>query len=487
MEQISLFEFPADLEWFNTDRPLSMQDLAGKIVLLDFWTFCCVSCMQVMPDITRLVEKYPELVVIGVHSPRYELERVTGNIREAILHTGFEHPVIVDRDLTFWRRFGIRSWPSFVLIDPEGAVVGKIEGEGIYERLDPMIAKISRTYEGRGTLKKERMAFGFIRDTARGGMLYYPGKIEADYGGERLFISDSNHHRILLVRPDGKILEAIGSGKPGRRDGSFEEAAFYMPQGLAYDGRESVLYVADTGNHLIRRVSLRERTVETIAGTGLEAMPGRDIGGDTDVALSSPRDLVLLGEDLWIAMAGTRQIWRMDLATHEVRPYAGTGAAALIDGPLEEAAFAEPTGITTDGEVLYVADSDASAIRQICRGMVTTRIGHGLTDFGDLDTIARMARVHHPLGVTFADGRIYIADTGNHKIKWLDVATDWVISMAGNGRRGYRDGLAGDGMLSEPGGLVAFGGLFYIADTGNHAIRVYDPVRHLISTLAIWK
>ncbi len=288
MEQIPLFEFPADLEWFNTDRPLSMQDLAGKIVLLDLWTFCCVSCMQVMPDITRLVEKYPELVVIGVHSPQYETEAVTENIREAIIHANFEYPVIVDRDLILWRRFGIRSWPSFVLINPDGAVVGKIEGEGIYERLDPMIAKMSRTYEERGTLKKERMASGFIRDTARGSMLYSPGKIEADYGGERLFISDSNHHRILLVRPDGKILEVIGSGKPGRRDGSFEEAALYMPQGLAYDGRESVLYVADTGNHLIRKVSIRERTVETIAGTGLEAMPGRSVGEDTEVALELP-------------------------------------------------------------------------------------------------------------------------------------------------------------------------------------------------------
>ncbi len=186
-------------------------------------------------------------------------------------------------------------------------------------------------------------------------------------------------------------------------------------------------------------------------------------------------------------MAGSHQIWRVDLATYDIRPYAGTGIAALRDGPLEKAAFAHPTGITTDGEVLFVADSDASAIRQICRGMVTTLIGHGLTDFGDLDTIARMARINHPHGVAFSDGRIYIADTGNHKIKWLDVATGWVISMAGNGMQGYRDGLAGDGMMSEPGGLVAFEGLFYIADTGNHAIRVYDPVRHVVSTLAIRK
>ncbi len=488
MNLLSVPEFPADLEWLNTDRPVRMRDLQGKIVLLGFWTFSCVSCMQVMPDLHRLVEKYPELVVIGVHSPRYESEKVTENIREALLHANFEHPVVVDRNLTLWRQLGISSWPTFVLVNPEGSIVGKIAGEGVYERLDPMIERVSREAAGRGILRKERMNFGLVKDVAAGGILYYPGKIAADYGSGRLFISDTNHHRILAVRPDGRILSVIGSGRPGRRDGGLADSAMYMPQGLVYDARDDALYVADTGNHLIRKVSFRKGTVETVAGTGLQAAGRSEGGRGIDVALNAPWDLTLLGEYLYIAMAGADQIWRFDLETHDTRPYAGTGVQALVDGPLAEAAFALPTGITTDGVgTLYVVDSNASAVRQIRRGMVITLIGHGLSDFGDLDTVAPMARIDHPLGLSYSDGFVYIADTGNHKVKWLNTRTAWVLSMVGSGMQGYRDGLAGDVKMNEPGALVFLHGLWYIIDTGNHAVRVYDPDQHVVSTLAIWR
>ncbi|MDN7023857.1 redoxin domain-containing protein [Methanoculleus sp. FWC-SCC1] len=488
MNLLSAPEFAGDLEWLNTDRPLHLRDLQGKIVLLGFWTFSCVSCIQMMPDLHRLVEHYPELVVIGVHSTRYESEKVTANIGEAILHAHFEHPVVVDRNLTLWRQFGISSWPTFILIDPEGNVVGKMVGEGVYERLGPMVEKVSRESAQRGILNTERMKFGLIKDVAAGGTLYYPGKIAADLGGGRLFIADSNHHRILAVRPDGRILAAAGSGRPGRQDGSFTDAAMYMPQGLVYDAGEDALYVADAGNHLIRKVSLQEETVETVAGTGLQAAERSDGGWGTDAALNSPWDLTLLGEYLYIAMAGADQIWRMHLATREIRPYAGTGVEALRDGPLVDAAFAMPTGITTDGVgTLYVADSNASAVRHICRGMVTTLIGHALSDFGDFDTVAPMARINHPVGISYTDGIVYIADTKNHKVKWLNTRTSWVLSMAGSGTQGYRDGLAGDVRLNEPGDLVFLQGLWYIVDTGNHAVRVYDPDQRVVSTLSIWK
>jgi thiol-disulfide isomerase/thioredoxin len=480
-------DFPAGLEWLNTDRPLSIRDLAGRIVLLDFWTFSCSTCLQVVPDIKRLQERYPEVVVIAIHSPQFETESATENIQETILRTRTEHPVVIDRDLLLWRTFGVDTWPTFVVIDPEGNVVGKTTGEGLYGRLAPRIERISREFEQRGTLRRERLTFRTASAAAREKVLFAPGKVAADRAKHRLFIADTNHHRIVVADRDGKILETIGSGEAGSADGSFEEAELYLPEGMAYDSGEGVLYLADAGNHLIRRISFADRTVETVAGTGLQA-PSRSEGGEgLDVALNSPWDLTLLGDHLYIAMTGFHQIWRMDLATRRIEPYAGSGNEALIDGPPGDASFAAPTGIATDGEALYVADSSASAIRQISRGMVTTLIGHSLDDFGDLDTIARMARVHHPIGLTWEEGRIFIADTYNHKVKWLDRKTGWVMTEIGSGTRGYRDGLSGDARLNEPNGLAFMDGLWYLADTGNHAVRVYDPVGHVISTLALWR
>lgn len=473
------------IEWHNVDRPLSLRDLAGRVVLLSFMTFTCSNCMRLTPDLRRLEERHPGLVIVEVHYPGFESAAVGGNFREAVHRAGLEHPVAIDRDRRLWEAFGIRDWPTFVLIDPVGNVVGKTAAEGLYGRLSPMIEQITAEFGEQGLLERERLPSGTAPETTRETSLYRPVKVAADNPGMRLFISDTGHNRIVVADPKGKILETIGTGAAGNADGSFNEAAFYLPEGLAFDEEAGILYVADTGNHTIRRVSWTEREVATIAGTGLAALSSG--GPGTGTALNAPRDLALLGGHLYIAMAGADQIWRMDLATHEVEPYAGSGRKGLVDGPTGEAAFIGPAGIATDGEALYIADSGASAIRRIKRGMVETRIGHSPDDFGDLDTIARMARIDHPTGIAYSDGSLYIADAGNNKIKQFDLATGWVLTQAGEGDRGFRDGLSGDARLNEPGGLADLGGLWYIADTGNDTIRVYDPVRHVVSTLTLWK
>jgi len=481
MTPIAAPEFPHDLEWHNVDRPPVVRDLTGRVVLLSFLTFTCSNCMRLAPDLRRLEERHPGLVVVEVHYPGFESAAVGGNFREAVRRAGLEHPVAIDRDRRLWQAFGIRDWPTFVLIDPGGNVVGKTAAEGLYGRLSPKIDRMTAEFGAQGLIERGRLSPGAARETS----LYRPGKIAADNVGMRLFISDTGHHRIVVAGADGKILETIGSGAAGDTDGSFGEAAFYLPEGLIFDEEEGVLYVADTGNHTIRRVSWTEREVATVAGTGLAALSSG--GPGTETALNAPRDLALLGGHLYIAMAGANQIWRMDLATREVEPYAGSGREGLADGPLGKAVFAGPAGIVTDGEALYIADSGASAIRRIKRGMVETRIGHGPDDFGDLDTITRMARIHHPTGIAYRDGSLYIADTGNNKIKQFDLETGWVLTRAGDGDHGDRDGLSGDARLNEPGGLADLGGLWYIADTGNHTVRVYDPVRHVVSTLTLWK
>ncbi|MDD5418528.1 MAG: redoxin domain-containing protein [Methanomicrobiaceae archaeon] len=478
-------EFPDTLEWLNTDRPLKLRDLVGRVVLLDFWTFCCINCIHDIPDMKRLMKKYPELVVIGVHSPKFEHEKRVENVLDAIRRYGIEHPVAIDSDRAVWQAFGISVWPSAVLIDPAGFIISKTSGGGVYEQLDPLIEYISREFAKRGMLKSERLEFGLIREEDR-ETLRFPGKIAADESdGGRLFLSDSNHHRILVISPAGDIIDIIGSGTPGDILGDFEGARFCMPQGLIYDAGEDCLYIADTGNHKVRKASFQTRTVETVAGTGQQASAGSAGGYGTAVPLSSPWDVTLLQDYLYIAMAGSHQIWRLNLATLEVRPYAGTGEEALIDGPREKAAFAQPSGITTDGSALYVADSETSAIRVIDHDTVMTLVGRGLFDFGDRDGPFRVARLQHPMGIEQESDRLYIADTFNHRLKSLNLREKYAVTETGSGLPGFRDGPAEQAEMNEPGGLVYLGGLWYIADTNNHALRIYDPVKMTVSTLMI--
>jgi thiol-disulfide isomerase/thioredoxin len=353
--------------WLNTDQPLSLAALRGKVVLLDFWTYGCINCIHVIPDLKRLEAKYPNnLVVIGVHSAKFENEKQTDNIRQIVLRYEIEHPVVNDADFRIWQSYAVRAWPTQVLIDPAGYVVGKVEGEGNYEVIDEAIAETIAQFRKRGELKETPLKLTLESAKVGDLPLAFPGKLLADAKADRLFIADSNHNRIVVTKLDGTFLETIGTGERGATDGAFDKAAFYRPQGMALDG--DALYVADTENHLIRRVDLKARTVSTIAGTGAQA---RSLGVEDEkaaprsVALNSPWDLYLAGRTLYIAMAGPHQIWQLDLAANRVTVFAGSGREARIDGARLDSGFAQPSGLTSDGRSLYVADSETNIIRAI--------------------------------------------------------------------------------------------------------------------------
>jgi thiol-disulfide isomerase/thioredoxin len=486
-------EFPSHLDWLNTDRKYKLVDFRGKFVLLDFWTYGCINCMHVIPDLKRLEEKYPEMVVIGVHSAKFANERESENIEKAILRYDITHPMIVDSQFKVWDSYGIRAWPSFILIAPDGEMLGKTSGEGIFERLDPVMPKLISEYDSRGVLNHSRIAFATLQDTDKSpqGFLAFPGKICADGEGKRLFVSDSSHHRVLVLSPEGGILDVIGSGFAGSKDGSFYEASFSWPQGLVLDGEH--LYVADTDNNLIRRADMERKMVETVAGMVVRdkplplkpeaGAPGKVRG--SDVHLSSPWDQAVLGDWIYIAMAGTHQIWRLNRMTLKAEPYAGSGMEGIMDGPAAQASLAQPSGITTDGRVLYFADSEASALRNIKDDVVITMMGTGLFDFGDVDGEFSQAKLQHPLGVLYHEGALYIADTYNHKIKRADLSSRSIITVAGTGNAGHKDGPALFAEFREPGGLSMMGGKIYVADTNNHQIRIYDPAASTVATLEI--
>ncbi|MGH9962305.1 MAG: thioredoxin-like domain-containing protein, partial [Pyrinomonadaceae bacterium] len=370
----------------NTDKPLSLAALKGKVVLLDFWTYGCINCIHTIPDLKKLEEKYAnQLVVIGVHSAKFENEKETENIRRIILRYEIEHPVYNDAEFKVWQSYGVRAWPTQILIDPAGYVIGSISGEGNYDPIDRAIGKAVDDFRRRGELNEEPLKLTLERAKVGNLPLAFPGKVLADAKGDRLFIADSNHNRIVITKLDGTLVETIGTGERGFADGAFDKAGFYRPQGMALDGDK--LYIADTENHLIRLVDLKARTVKIIAGTGKQSHDYFKQGPSREVGLNSHWDLKLVGNTLYIAMAGPHQIWKLDLAKEVVSTFAGSGREARLDGPLLDAGFAQPSGLATDGQSLFVADSESNIIRAIdlISGQVKTVVGGDLFEFGDVD------------------------------------------------------------------------------------------------------
>jgi DNA-binding beta-propeller fold protein YncE len=464
--------------WLNTQKPLSLDDLKGQVVVVDFWTYCCINCLHIMPDLKFLEEKYKDqpVVVIGVHSGKFDEEKDADHIRQAVLRHNLTHPVAIDSDMNIWNAFGVHSWPTLVLIAPDGTVVTQLSGEGHRDQLDRAIAKLLETYKQKGQLGKH-MEFRPERAAFKSGELEFPGKVLGDAAGQRLFISDTNHHRIVVAGLDGKIRQVIGGGKAGLADGAFGEAQFRQPQGLALSSDGKTLYVADTENHAVRAADLEKKTVVTLAGTGAQfkgTMPPD--GPAKGTALSSPWDLALVGSNLYIAMAGTHQIWVLDLDGGNLAVFAGTRREAAIDAPNRAASFAQPSGIDTDGKLLFIADSEASSIRtvELGEGGVTqTLAGSGdLFGFGTKDGVGPAAQFQHPLGVALVGDTLYVADTFNNIIRTIDPKTGATKTWLGTGKSDPGTGQAIG--LYEPGGLSAVGDTLYVADTNHHRILAVD-------------
>src|SRR3989338_1997605 len=477
-------ELAGGTAWFNVSEPLTIPDLKGKVVLLDFWTYCCINCMHIIPDLKKLETKYAkELVVIGVHSGKFDNEHESENIRQAILRYEIEHPVINDSNYTIWQAYGARAWPTLVLIDPEGNIVGSDTGEGHYEILDKLIGKLVSEFRSKNLINEKPISLSLEKHKLGPSSLSFPGKILADETSNRLFIADSNHNRIVITNLEGEVLDIAGNSEIGRGDGAFKDAGFHHPQGMTLQGYN--LYVADTENHLIRKLDLKAKTVKTIAGTDKQAA-FMDTGGmGTFSSVNSPWDLAFVDGQLYIAMAGANQIWVMDLETTVFQPFAGSGKEGRIDGPLDSCALAQPSGITASGSRLYFADSEVSSVRYVDREKkeVRTVIGQDLFVFGDEDGKGGEVRLQHPLGVANYNNLIYVADTYNHKIKIVNPVDNTCITFAGDGQPGFTNGK--EPRFYEPGGLSFANNKLYIADTNNHAIRVIDMKTREVNTLQI--
>ncbi len=424
--------------WINTGgRALSLADLRGKVVLLDFWTFCCVNCLHVLDELRPLEEKYSDvLVTVGVHSPKFVHEADHDAVLAAVERHDVHHPVLDDPDLQTWRQYAVRAWPTLAVVDPEGYVVAQMSGEGHAHALDALVAELVAEHEGRGTL--HRGDGPYVPPPPRSELLSFPGKAVALPDGT-LLVSDTAHHSLVQLAADGAtLLRRIGSGERGLVDGDATTARFSEPNGLALlpadvaAGAGVDVVVADTVNHAIRGIDTRTWTVRTLAGSGAQWMQGEPTAGPAlEVALSSPWDLAWFEDALVVAMAGVHRLDRLDLAENTVAPYAGTTNEGLVDGELPAAWFAQTSGLTTDGTTLWLADSETSALRRVRNGLVRTEVGSGLFEFGHVDGPAAEARLQHPLGVgLLPDGSVAIADTYNGAVRRFDPVTREVSTLA---------------------------------------------------------
>ncbi|MEU6917258.1 NHL domain-containing thioredoxin family protein [Streptomyces olindensis] len=435
--------------WLNTGgRQYTLADLRGRIVVLDFWTFCCINCLHVLDELRALEDKHRDtVVVIGVHSPKFVHEAEHQAVVDAVERYGVEHPVLDDPELATWKQYAVRAWPTLVVIDPEGYVVAQHAGEGHVHAIERLVAELAAEHEAKGTLR--RGDGPYVPPEPEPSVLRFPGKALLLPGGSFL-VSDTTRHQLVEFAEDGEsVVRRIGSGARAFADGSAGTAAFNEPQGLALLDDGSVV-VADTVNHALRRLDLATGEVTTLAGTGRQWWQGSPTSGPArETDLSSPWDVAWWQGRVWIAMAGVHQLWAYDPADGTVSVTAGTTNEGLVDGPGGEAWFAQPSGLAATPDRLWLADSETSALRWVePDGSVHTAVGTGLFDFGHRDGAAEQALLQHPLGVTaLPDGSVAVSDTYNHALRRYDPATGEVTTLATDLREPSDAVLDGDDIV----------------------------------------
>ena len=467
------------LLWFNVAAPLSLRDLAGRLVILDFWTFCCINCMHILPILRRVEEAFPrEVAVIGVHSPKFAAERDPDNVARAIARYGILHPVVHDPGFLIWRSYAVRAWPTLMFVSPDGYVLGTHSGEpdpeGFFQGVSRVVDQIHET----GFASPDPLPLKPLPGAA--GRLSFPAKLKRLPGGEKAWVlCDPGHHQIVILGDDGGERSRVGSGAPGWRDGERGEARFLSPQGLAADGE--AIYVADTSNHRIRRIDRESGRVTTLAGTGARGLPLGEAAPALDTPLASPWDIEVRGARLFFANAGTHQLGLLDLAGGAVARLAGSGAEGIEDGPAGEAALAQPSGLALDpsGGTLYFVDSETSSIRLLALGAqgempeVRTLAGKGLFDFGHENGPLDRALFQHPLGIAWLGGgagRLLVADSYNGALRLVDLRRQWASDLD--------DGFdCADPVClpaGEPAGAAADSPeRVFMVDTNNHRILEY--------------
>jgi len=463
-------------DWLNTTGAIELASLRGRIVILDFWTSCCINCIHTLATLARVETMFNEdVLVIGVHSPKFDAERSRSALISAISRYEINHPVVNDCDFRIWNLFQVRSWPTLVFIGPDGLLLGRMSGEPILDQLCQFIRETLAYFGQLGVRRPKSINLGRPAEAAR--TLRFPSALKPNPGsdGGGWVLADSGHHQIVCLSAEGKEVARYGSGESGFRDGSACEALFNKPQGLA--AWANFIFVADTGNHAIRRINTDNGEVFTLAGTSHrgellgEPVPGRS------TALASPWDLLITQSAILFTNAGTHQLGQYDLVSGLVSRLAGTGAESIDDGPAGLASLAQPSGIalSPDKSKLYFVDSETSALRVLSLDStpcVMTLIGRGLFEFGHRNGAMTEALLQHPLGLCCFERFIAVADTYNNCVRIVDLDSRTICDLD-----------QGDIMCTDPLCIPIShcAGVFaenlqrlMVVDTDNHRVVRYD-------------
>jgi thiol-disulfide isomerase/thioredoxin len=462
-------DFTGATAWLNAERALVPADLEGRVVVIDFWTSCCINCLHTLPILSELEKRHEAdpVLVVGVHSPKFDAETESERLRAAIAENSITHPVAVDGAMKIWTAWHAQSWPTVIVLDAKRRVVWRASGEPNKEALEAHV--LAALEEGRrdGILKKEKLA-AVKPEAVDTGPLAFPGKIVALEGGF-FALSDTGHHRVVILDASFAVRDVIGTGLAGLTDGGYAEASFKKPQGLAASG--DLLYVADTENHAVRVIDRKARTVSTVAGTGEIAHTRMHGSGKArETPLRSPWDLVVVKGLVYVALAGSHVIALLDPKAGTIEPWAGDGVERRHDDKGLEASFAQPSGLTTDGTTLWVADSETSSIRSVslANREVKTLVGKDLFVFGDVDGSPDVARLEHPLGVAVLGRALFVADTYNSKIKRLDLATSSTRTLVGG--RDHKELFEPTGLVARPAGSGGKDAELIVLDTKHHRL-----------------
>lgn len=465
-------ELPPTLQWLNVQQPPALDKLRGRVVLLHFFNAANVNSLHFLQELRAVEARHHDgLSVIGIHTPKFDHERHAANVLKTVNQWHVRHPVANDPDWSAWQQFGIQAWPSVAVIDAEGRVAGIVAGEGHRGQIESLVGSLLDDAANRDIRFYEPMQ-PVSRPEPR-TPLRFPTKLLATESA--LFVADTGHNRILECTHDGRVIRQIGTGTMGYLDGKFGDAAFNEPQGMALI--KDMLYVADRGNHCIRRVHMITGEVDTMAGTGVHGHPAtQDYPEPHQVALNSPWALAAAGEKLLIAMAGQHQIWALDLNRKRLNLYSGTGKIGRDDGDGLFATFAKPTGLAYANQVLYVADADGSAIRAVrSDGRVQTLVGAGLYEFGDIDGPPAQVRLQHPTDLAVdANGQIlWLVDTYNNKLK--------AVSLRGGGAKSINLAYK----FHQPSGIASLPGKLFVANTAAHEVVRIDTSNGQVTRLPI--
>ncbi len=302
--------------------------------------------------------------------------------------------------------------------------------------------------------------------------------------GTNLYVADSGNSTIRkVVIATGETTTLAGSaGALGSTDGTGTEAKFYNPQGITTDGTS--IYVADTYNLTIRKVVIASGAVTTLAGSA--GAWGSSDGTGAAARFANPYGMTIIGTKLYVADSNNQIIRNIAIESGTVTTLAGAGPGGSSDGTGASARFFFPSGITTDGTNIYVTDSNNHLIRKvvIATGAVTTLAGSPGTS-GSFDGTGVAARFLFPSGITTDGKNIYVADTDNHLIRKVVIATGAVTTLAGStGMAGSTDGTGVAAKFYQPHGITTDGTSLYVADSGNNTIRKVAIATGAVTTLA---